>query len=246
MGLNLGCAEHCLPGAALEEKLRACREHKLWLELVNKGERDLEILGSYDVKVKTVQAFLLHKISLVGVDRAERRAAREHVKNTIATAALVGAEHVLVVPSYGREFVKSFREEFAGALRDIASNAKENGITVLIEALSPLRTSFLPSLGEVSSFIAGMNLDNLALAADTGHAFDAREEVLAFKDRIAELHLKDTQGRAPGRGGLDFAAILKGHFWPQLCLEYRSNKEQALVEALDHIKSIFQSRRGRP
>lgn len=239
MTLNLGCMEYCLPGVALEEKLDWCVKYRLWLELAHKGERDLDLLSSYEVEVKTVQAYLLHRFSLIGRDRAERRAAYEHVRSTIETAVEIGAEYVLTVPSYGYEFTDTPREECAGAFGDIDAFAREYGVTVLIEALSPLRTSFLPSLAEVSSFIASLDLENTALAADTCHAFDAGEDVLALKSQITELHLKDSGGRPPGEGLVNFAPILKGHRWPQVCLEYRSdNKEQELVEVLTYLDSI--------
>lgn len=239
MKLNLGCAESCLPGITLEEKLQACKKHRLWIELIHKGERDLDVLSSYDVDVKTVQAYLLHKLSIIGRERAERRAAYEHVKSTIETASNVGAEYVLTVPSYGYEFADNPREECAEAFRDIAAIAGEYGVKVLIEALSPRRTSFLPSLAEVSSFIASLDLENTALAADTCHAYDAGEDVLVLKSQVKELHLKDSRGRPPGKGALDFAPILKGHPWPQLCLEYRSDdEEEALAQALACLNSI--------
>jgi len=39
--------------------------------------------------------------------------------------------------------------------------------------------------------------------------------------------------------GVDFVAILKGHPWPLLCLEYRSDKkEHELDEALAYLNPI--------
>lgn len=234
----MGCVEYCLPGSTLEEKLRVCKRHKLWLELVNKEERDLGLLSSCDVKVKTVQAYLLHRYSLIGRERAERRAAWEHIRSTIEAAAEVGARYVLTVPSYGFEFTEHSYERCTGAFKNIAAFAQEYDVALLIEALSPSRTSFLPSLAEVSSFIASLNLDNIALAGDTCHALSSGEDVLAFRSQVAELHLRDSYSRPPGKGMVDFAPILRAHPWPQLCLEYKDNTEEALKGALAFLNSI--------
>jgi sugar phosphate isomerase/epimerase len=217
---ELGCAEPCLPGN-LEEKLQACVKYNLWLELVNKGRRDLSTLNSYDVEVKTVQAYLLHQYSLIGRARAERRAAKEHVKSTVEVASEVGARYVLTVPSYGYGFAEQAHERCRRAFEDLAAYAGDHGVILLVEALSPRKSSFLPSLGMVHAFIASLNVENIALAADTRHAFDAGEDILAYRDSVAELHLKDSEALPPGRGEINFKRILR-HPWPQLCLEYQS------------------------
>lgn len=232
--MDLGCAEFCMPGG-LEEKLRACRRHGLWMELANTGERDLSVFGSWDVEVRTVQAYLLHSYSLVGRSRGERKAALEHVRGTVDMAQGAGAGYALIVPGYGHDFTEDAEKKLGIVLRGLAGYAADRGVTILVEALSPRKTSLLPSLGSVEKFLRSLGEENLLLAGDTLHAFEAGEDVLDYRESIAELHLKDSASLPPGRGGLDFKRIL-GKPWRQLCLEYKSDGN--LEAALDFLASL--------
>ena len=235
MRLDLGCAEFCLPGG-MEEKLRACRRHGLWMELANTGERDLSVFGSWDVEVRTVQAYLLHRYSLVGRGRGERRAAMEHVRATVDMAQGIGAGYALIVPGYGHDFSEDSEKRLDIALRELAEYAADRGVAILVEALSPRKTGLLPSLGAVEKFLRSMGEENLLLAGDTFHAFEAGEDVLEYRETMAELHLKDSDSLPPGRGGLDFKRIL-GKPWKQLCLEYRGDGRE-LEAALAFLASL--------
>ena len=234
MGMKLGCAEFCI-GGGLEEKLRFCREHGLWLELANTGERDLSPLDSWRVEVRTVQAFLLHSYSL-GAGGEEGRAAVEHVQSTVDMAHEIGASYALVVPGYGFDHSGEAVQRLAGAMRGLAEYALERDVVILVEALSPRKTDLLPSLAEVHGFLARAGLEGLALAADTYHAYEAGEDVLDYRDEIQELHLKDTQGAPPGKGELDFKRLL-GKPWRQLCIEYRQGGGE-VEEVLSFLRSL--------
>lgn len=231
--MDIGCAEFSLPGS-MEEKLRTCRRHRLWIELANTGERDLGILSSWDIEVRTVQAYLLHDFSLVSRGKGERRAAEEHVKSTVDMASRVGAKYALVVPGYGRDFIERAENKLAHALRDLAEYGSNRDVTILVEALSPRKSSLMPSLAAVEKFLRSLGEENLALAGDTCHAFEAGEDLLEYRKSIVELHLKDTDGLPPGMGKLNFKKILKKP-WKQVCLEYRdSGRElEAVLRFLD-------------
>lgn len=236
--MELGCAEFCLPDS-FEEKLEACIRHGLWLELANQGERDLSLLESYEVDVRTVQAYNLHRFSLIGKSRDERRAAMRHVKNTISLASEVGADYALIVPGYSghRDIVDAPEERFRKILEDLASYASERGITILVEALGPRRTAFLPSLTRLKTFLDSLNLDNIALAGDTCNAFEAGEDVVDFRTSIVELHLKDEDAKPPGKGRIDFRRVLT-HSWNQLCIEYKGNGRE-FEAALRFLRSLI-------
>jgi sugar phosphate isomerase/epimerase len=234
--MRLGCAEFCIPGE-LEEKLRLCREHGLWLELANTGERDLSPLDTWDVEVRTVQAFLLHHSSL-GARGGESKNAEEHVRRTVDMASEVGAAYALIVPGYGYGRPEGAEERLAESMRRLAEYAQERDVAILMEALSPRKTDLLPSMAAVQGFLERLGMENLALAADTCHAHEAGEDVLDYRELIHELHLKDTSGAPPGEGELDFKRILEKP-WRQLCIEYRG--EGDVERVLDFLRSL-----GRP
>jgi sugar phosphate isomerase/epimerase len=238
----LGCAEFCLPGKNLEEKLDAAKKHDLWVELINDKKRDLCILSSFDVKIKSVQAYLLHDLSLLSKNAAIRKAALTHVKDTIEIASKVGAENVLTVATYGNAALpyKKCIEIF----RELSNYALGYDAKILIEALGKKRTSFLPSLSEVSKLVENIDRESVCLAADTCHIYDSGKEVAEalekFGSEIIELHLKDSDSKPPGKGALDFKKILKICKSSLRCLEYKSkNLEKDLEDSLEFISPLL-------
>lgn len=236
----LGCAEFCLPGKNLEKKLEAARKYALWVELVNDKKKDLGILNSFDVKVKSVQAYLLHDLSLLSRNPAIQKAAIKHVKDTIEMAGKVGAENVATVPAYGYEHIVQPYKKCIEIFRELSNYALDYNIKILIEALSQKRTSFLPSLAEVRKLVKAIDRENVCLAADTCHIYDSGENVAEvlekFRDEIVKLHLKDSDSLPPGRGKINFKKILKICKNSLLCLEYKSNSEKDLEDSLRYLK----------
>ena len=106
MTCTLGCVEQCLFGE-LEDKLDLLEELGLWLELANTGPRDISPLDSYSVKVKTVQAYMLHKLHWLSPEKKMQEAAYEHILDTIRIAEDIGADHVLTVPTYGFDLAEN-------------------------------------------------------------------------------------------------------------------------------------------
>lgn len=236
----LGCAEFCLPGKNLEKKLEAARKHNLWVELVNDKKKDLSVLNSFNVKVKSVQAYLLHDLSLLSRNPTIQKAALKHVKDTIEIASRVGAENVATVPAYGYEHITQPYKKCVEIFRELSNYALDYNIKILIEALSKKRTSFLPSLAEVRKLVKAIDRENVCLAADTCHIYDSGENVAdvlkKFRDEILELHLKDSDSLPPGRGKINFKKILKICKNSLLCLEYKSDSKKDLEDSLKHLK----------
>ncbi|MBI5254077.1 MAG: sugar phosphate isomerase/epimerase [Euryarchaeota archaeon] len=243
----LGCVEFCLPGRNLGEKLEAARKHALWVELVNDKKKDLSILNSSSVEIKSVQAYLLHDLSLLSKNAAAKKAALTHVKDTIEMAGRVGAENVLTVPTYGFEYVALPYKKCIKIFRELSNYALDCDVKILIEALSKKRTSFLPSLAEVNELVKAIDRENVRLAADTCHIYDslllcsgesATEVLKKFRDEIVELHLKDSDSLPPGKGKINFKKILKISKNSLLCLEYKGkNLERDLEDSLEHLKN---------
>lgn len=241
--MNLGIAEFCLPGRTLKEKLAEAEKRRLWMELANRRRRDLSTIDSFGVRIVTVQAYCLHDLSLISKSAARRKAARKHMEETIETARSVGAKYALAVPSYGFDFISKPFEIAIEIFRGICDYALERGIVILIEALSPKRTSFLPSLEQVNYFLNAVDRENAALAADTCHVYDSGEEVVEtlkkFKKKVVELHLKDGENKPPGKGSINFKGIVEVCRKSQFCLEYKSkNPKRDLKDSLKFIARL--------
>lgn len=227
--------------ANLEEVLSIFEELDLWIELAKHGAE--EVLNSYSVEVRSVQAYQLHRLSLVSQHSGERTAAMEHVKERIELAARVGAKRVVTVPAYGHSHAEEALQICVESFRKLADFASERGVAIAIEALSPRRTSFLPSLGEVLKLVEQIDRENVHAMADTMHLHDAGEDVgksiAEHGSQIAELHLRDTGSLPPGRGGLDFGEILSAELKAELCLEYSTSDEKALREAVALVRELL-------
>lgn len=240
----LGCAEFCLPGKNLKEKLEAAGKCALWMELVNDREKDLSVLDSFSVEIKSVQAYLLHDLSLLSKNAAVQKAALNHVKDTIEMAGRVGVKNVLTVPTYGFEYAALAYKKCVEIFRELSNYALDCDVKILIEALSQKRTSFLPSLAEVRKLVKAIDRENICLAADTCHIYDSGENVAEtlkkFRNEIVELHLKDSDSLPPCKGKINFKKILKICKDSLLCLEYKSkNLEKDLEDSLKFISSSF-------
>jgi len=238
----LGAVDFVLGGRAVEEVLGIFEELGLWLELA-KFDIAPEVLESYQVEVRSVQAYELHRLSLTSPHREERIAALRHVKERIELAGRVGAHRVVTVPAYGYSHATKAREICVRAFRELGEHASEHGVDIAIEALSPKRTSFLPRLRDVVALVWEISRENVQAMADTMHLHDAGEdvaEVLAhYGDEIAELHLKDTGSLPPGNGEINFERVFSHKLKAELCLEYSGRSEEELREAVGFIKSLL-------
>ncbi len=237
MTFSLGCSERCLDGE-LRDKLSLLEKLGLWLELTNTELRDLSILDSYDVEVKTVQAYLLHELHWLSSERSMRKAAFEHVLDSIKLAEEVGIEYVLTVPTYGFDIMVNPREECVANYRKIS---KDTHLDILIEALSPNQTEFLPTLTEVAGLIAEIDRDNIGLAADTWHikesTVDVADTLNELDTEVVEIHLRDTDSKPPGNGTMDFKKILGASSPRLMCLEFSTGPKENLMEAIAHLRS---------
>ncbi len=158
----------------------------------------------------TIMAYGCHDLNPLS-DPEHRDRFMEHVLEAGRGAAVTGSAGVLTA-MYEKNPVAGSRRiaaEIYGALtRELPD------VTLLIECLSGTRTAFLPDVSGMASFIDGMRLPGVGLAVDTWHAFNTEKDLFATLQRnaprIRALHLKDTDSRLPGQGGLDFNAVLRG------------------------------------
>ncbi len=251
--MRLGIAEFSLPGQGLEEKLQTAEHKRLWIEVANDGVpwkcwRWKSLLPSYRVRVRSVQAFLQHRLSLLSKSEVERKAALNHVIQTIEFASLVSAKHVVVVLCYGKPEVEDADEQSVRALGEMAKVAEDAGITLGLEPLDHARTNYRPTTEAVWEIVKLVNNDHLKLMIDTGHAWNNGENVVEilerFRDVVSEIHLKDSESKAPGLGALDFEPIVNvcANAKGLKCLEYcpRSNPTAELEKALQTVAKLKQ------
>lgn len=234
--MDLGCAEFAAPGDTLEDKLRTLESHGMWLELANDGKKQtediLKVQPNFNVPIKSVQAYLQHEMNMLSADAGEREAAIHHVEETIELASAVGAQNVVVVITYGEPGVNNSRKRCIELLRRFGELGGELDITVSIEPLGRLRTTFLPGAFEVLQLIQEVESERVRLMIDTMHVHSNGQNpakvIEELAPEISEIQLRDTDSKPPGQGSINFGPVLKvvrEKFRGLLCLEYRPGSD---------------------
>lgn len=239
---NLGCTEFAVPGSTLEEKLFVLESNSMWLELVNSGsvekrlENILGVLPSFRTRINSVQAYMLHDLSILSADSDEKKLALYHIEETLEIASKVGAKNVVTVACYGNPEISNPLEECTEIFRDLGKKGAEFDITISIEALSKQKTKFLPGVSKIFNLIEEVDSDYVKLMADTMHIQEncenISEVIKKYIKEISELHLRDTGSKPPGKGEIKFAELKNSveNFSGLLCLEYKKEENKSAEE----------------
>jgi sugar phosphate isomerase/epimerase len=161
-------------------------------------------------------------VSLADLTESIRKASLTEVLQSIETAALIGADKVVVHPAYIAgmgphvpELARGFAME---SLEVIASRAADLDLTLCLENMFP-RTQFCVDVGDLADVFN--RLPTLRLTLDTGHANIGSPRgkrtlklIETFTDRISHVHVSDNFGKEDnhlpiGSGRIKFSKILK-------------------------------------
>jgi sugar phosphate isomerase/epimerase len=232
--MGCGCVEFAIPGDTLKEKLEVLESRGMWLELANDGKKHVkeirEVMASYQVPIKSVQAFRQHELQLLSADLEERNLAYRHITETIRMAAELGAENVVVVVGYGSPGVEKPEEACLNFFKEFGALGKELGVFISIEPLGS-KTSFLPTVSDISQLIRKSISENLRLLIDTMHVESCGENpaeiIRIYSGEAEEVQLRDTDSKPPGKGKIDFEAVLASlqRFQGLVCLEYKPGQD---------------------
>lgn len=229
------CAADRVLGLSEEKVLGVFEELGLCLEAV--FIRDPELVECYSVEVVSVQAYDLHWLSLGAADEGERRRAVEHVAESMRLAAELGAGYVVTVPGYG-EHPPGAAEVCRRSYLELRSLTAELGVTVLIEPLSPKRTTLLPSLPRVAELCRELG-EGFGVLADTMHVLDSggSPEEIREVEEVMEVHLRGAGDTPPGPGEIDFRRVLRAGAVP--CIEYSRGSVEELRGAVSYLRSVL-------
>jgi hypothetical protein len=223
----LAYTEDSLPQLVQADRFLTIRQHRLALEVANRENLSIESYRTAGVPVTTVQAYLMHEFHPLHPDAAHRQQAVQHVQLTLKLAAQLDAPRILTVCGFGREIADSPFERALDFFDQLSNDAKQKGIEILIEPLSPKRAGALTHPNDVVRLLKTLNQPQVfALALDTGHLLDSSFELDQFFRHwdfpIRELQLKG-KGSSPPDPTLPLARWLQS--LPQLpdvlCVEHR-------------------------
>lgn len=172
----------------------------------------IEIVGLHWLMAKT------EGLHLTSSDEGMRKAACEYLKKlTRLTAQMKGTIMVLGSPQQRNlEHGTPYEVAFARAveiIREVCELAGEMGVTLAVEPLSPIETSFLSSCAEARRFISAVNrpacrmhLDMKAMAHEPAGTIAT---IYDHRWEVAHFHGNDVNHRGPGQGPTDLDAVAK-------------------------------------
>ncbi len=248
MSVALAWVEHALPGRSTRERVSVARELGLSLEVANRPELDVGAVRASGVPVVTVQAYGMHDDHPLCSDPRRVAAANLHVASTLDLAVRLGARFVLAVCGYGSEPVSDegsctavarCRDFFAA----LEPAARERGVRILLEPLSPLRCSALHGPEPIAELLAELG-PHFGAALDTGHLLDGGldpGEVFArFPGPVHEVQARGAGSTPPD--GAPLAAWLARLAEPPevVCVEHGGVLRRVALDPLvDRIRAAL-------
>ena len=205
-----------------------------------------------------IPAQFRYPTSLCSPNDTIRRDSIRYICDSLVTAAGLGAPVVSVCPGhslYGQDKEDAF-ERLAESLWEICSAASRLQLRVAIEPADVYETDLLATCTETASFVRKLNLDNLGVLLDNGHAFivgeDATEAVRSLGSNLFHVHIDDNQGMRdqhliPGEGRFDFGPFMQalyesgyeGVLSAELGWDYTLNPDTAAESTLRQMKSMW-------
>ncbi len=197
--------------------------------------------------------------TLLVADEEGRRQAVETVKAGLREAAELGSIGSIVVPVRQPLMApppppKTLRELeraiLVQQLEEILPVAEAAGVKVILEPLNRYETHFIQRLGPAAELCRELGSPAMTFMADLFHMnieeVDLARAIEASADRLAYVHLADSNRYQPGAGHLDFrgplAALKRVGYDGWLTLECRvvgEDRAKALADSARLIRSVW-------
>jgi L-ribulose-5-phosphate 3-epimerase len=258
--MKKGICYGCLSGDwSVEEKLAlAARAGYHGVEVNGTGdpeerERLLAAARAAGIELPSVMASGHWKYPLSSGDEEVRQEGLRHLRESIDTAAAVGAAVVLVVPAvitetqpYGEAYPISVR-----SLKELAPYAAERGIRLGVENVW---NRFLLTPREMRQYLDEIDAPNVGLYFDCGNILNygyPQAWIRELGDRIIKVHVKDfdastRQFRHLLQGSVNWkevrAALLEVGYDDYLTVElplYPTYPDQMVIDSSRHLDRII-------
>lgn len=249
----------------LEEKLtKAAQWGADGIEFMSSNPRELDgarIKASLDdcgleaVAAASGAITLTLGITLLHADPASAALARQRLYELIDFASAIGAPLVTIGSFRGKlAYVESGgRELLVRTLRSAAAYAQEASIRIALEALNRYEGDIVNNHEEGLAFLEEIDHPALGLLLDTYHVnIEESSWTKPFRrtlqaDKLFHVHLGDNNRLPPGRGLIDFAAIVAtlnecgygGYLSAELLA--RPDPDTAARETLAYMRSLMEA-----
>ena len=155
-------------------------------------------------------------LTLLQAEAEKAALARFRLRDLIDFAAAVRAPLVTIGSVRGRAatFGAGAREQLVTMLREAAVHAASRGVRLVLEPINRYQLDLVNSVEEALALVEEVSHAALGLLLDTCHmnmeesSWQEPFERAMAAGRLWHVHVADSNRRAPGRGLLDFAAII--------------------------------------
>jgi len=177
----------------------------------------------------------------------------QHIRNLIDLCADLGEDGVMIFGSPKQRSTTGglTREQathhYVKGLREVAGQAADRGVTVLVEALPKSQSDVVQTLAEAAGIVHEIGSPAIQTMFDVHNAEDetvSHTELLEkYFDVIRHVHVNEMDGRHPGTGNYDFGVLLrklselnyKG--WVSLeVFDFQPNAASIARASLDYLK----------
>lgn len=151
-------------------------------------------------------------------DAALRDRSWRHIRDLIDLCADLGPHAVMVFGSpQQRSTVDGASVEeatcrFVEGLANVAGQALERDVTILVEALPAGQSNVVTTLDEAARIVRQIGSAAIRTMFDTHNAVDEKEAHAALVEKhfdlVRHVHVNEMDGKHPGTGGYDFKPVL--------------------------------------
>jgi 5-keto-L-gluconate epimerase len=170
------------------------------------------------LKVSGLHFIFPSGLKIMSADAQERRRVADHVRTVLELGQDLQTPLVVIGGGGLRTIPQGMPRETAvpyvlDVFTQVARHAEETGVVACFEALNRFETTLGRSFAETLGYLDQIGSPALKLAGDTFHMnieeTSMPAAIEAAGDRLAHLHLPDSNRLAPGSGHIDFAPILR-------------------------------------
>ena len=178
----------------------------------------LSLAGELDLGIPalgTGQAYGEEGLSFTNPDRDVRRRAVERIlaqtelAEKLNAMVIIGLIRGTIAEGVSKDQAVTWLDE---ALTECARYAADRGVSLLLEPLNRYETSLLNTISESAELIERIAQGNVGLLVDTFHMNIEKPSmegsIRAAAEKIAHVHVADSNRWAPGAGHIDFKSIV--------------------------------------
>ncbi|WP_409305065.1 sugar phosphate isomerase/epimerase family protein [Peribacillus sp. SCS-155] len=177
----------------------------------------LELMEKYGLSCTSICGIYNAERDLSSSNPEIREAAVTYVKDCIDFAALLGATHLIVVPSaVGKQGPLTTAEEewnnSVKSVREAGEYALSKNISLAIESLNRYETYLVNNFDTALKFIQEVSVPSVKIMADLFHMNieerNNREALLKVAPYLIHVHIADNTREAAGLGKTDFSEVI--------------------------------------